>query len=68
MKKTNRTLNFNFSVKNFDELMGAFPTVDGAVDYLNELGNKFVREGVKKFNLTVYDETGKIRCNWGRNY
>ena len=66
--KTSSNLNFNFIVKNFNELMGAFPTVQGAVDYLNELGNKFVKEGVKKFDLIVYDEKGNIHCGWGRNY
>lgn len=66
--KTSSTLNFNFIVKNFNELIGAFPTVEGAVDYLNEIGNKFVKQGVKKFNLTVYDKNGEIQCNWGRNY
>ena len=65
--KTSSTLNFNFIVKNNNELIGAFPTVEGAVDYLNEMGNKFVKQGVKKFNLTVYDENGKIQCTWGRN-
>ena len=67
MKKTNNTINFPFTVTNFNELMGAFPTVDGAVNYLNELGNKFMKDGVKKFNLTVYGENGEIISNWGRN-